>query len=71
LLDDNIDTIKENTETLSGSSKDVGLEINAGKAKYVIMSRHQNSGQNHSIRIANESFENTAKFKHLGTILTH
>jgi hypothetical protein len=28
-------------------------------------SRHSNSGQNQSIRIANESFENEAKFKYL------
>jgi hypothetical protein len=28
LLDDNIDTIKENTETLIGATKEVGLEVN-------------------------------------------
>jgi hypothetical protein len=35
------------------------------------MSRHQNSGQNQNIRIANESFENMAKFRYLGTTLTN
>jgi hypothetical protein len=35
------------------------------------MSRHPNSGQNQNIRIANELFENVAKFKYLGTILTN
>jgi hypothetical protein len=50
---------------------DTGLEINAEKTKYMIMSRHPNSGQNQNIRIANESFENVATFKYLGTTLTN
>jgi hypothetical protein len=68
LLGDSVNTIKENSETLLGASRDIGLEINAEKTKYMIMSRHPNSGQ---IRIANESFENVAKFKYLGTTLTN
>jgi hypothetical protein len=59
------------TETLLEASRAVGLEINAEKSKYMIMSRHPNSVQNQNIRIANESFENVAKFKHLGTMLTN
>jgi hypothetical protein len=35
------------------------------------MSHYPNSGQNQSIRIANESFEKVDKFKHLGTTLTN
>jgi hypothetical protein len=53
------------------SSRDIGLEINAEKTKYMIMSRYPNSGQNWNIRLANESFENVAKFKYLGGTLTN
>jgi hypothetical protein len=71
LLGDSVNTMKENTETLLEASRDIGLEINAEKTKYMIMSRHPNSGQNQNIRIANESFENVAKFKYLETTLTN
>jgi hypothetical protein len=37
LLGDSISTRKGNTETLLEASRDVGLEINAKKTKYVIM----------------------------------
>jgi hypothetical protein len=50
LLGDNIDTIKKNTETLIDASKEVGLEINIGKTKYMLLSHHQNVGQNWDIK---------------------
>jgi hypothetical protein len=48
LLGDSINTIKEIKEIFLGACRDIGLEINAEKTKYMIMSRHQNSGQNHN-----------------------
>jgi hypothetical protein len=51
------------------ASRDIGLEINAEKTEYMIMSHHPNSGQNQNIRIDNESFENVAEFKYLGMTL--
>jgi hypothetical protein len=70
LLGDSINTIKENTELLLDATRDIGIEINAEKTKYM-MSRHPNSGQNQNIRRDNELFENVAKFKYLGTTLTN
>jgi hypothetical protein len=71
LLGDSVNAIKENSEILLEASRDIGLEINAEKTKYMIMSRHPNSGQNQNVRIANESFENVTKFKYLATTLTN
>jgi hypothetical protein len=70
LLGDSVNIIKGNTETLLQTSRDIGLEINAEKTKYVIMSRYPNSGQNQNIRIATESFQKVAKFKYLETTLS-
>jgi hypothetical protein len=45
LLGDSIETIESNTETLIDASKEVGLEVNIEKTKYMLMSHHQNAGQ--------------------------
>jgi hypothetical protein len=49
LLGDNIDQIKKNTETLIDASKEVGLEINIEKTKNMLLSCHQNAGQNQDL----------------------
>jgi hypothetical protein len=59
LLGDNIDTIKKNTGTSVDSSKEVGLKVNVEKTK-MLLSHHQNAGENHGIKIANRYFENVA-----------
>jgi hypothetical protein len=71
LLGDNIDNIKKNTETLIDASEEVGLEINVEKIKYMLLSHHQNVGQNRDIKIADRSFQNVSQFKYLGTTVTN
>jgi hypothetical protein len=36
----------------------------------MLLSRHQNVGQNRDIKIANISFENVSQFRYLGTTVT-
>jgi hypothetical protein len=53
------------------ASKEIGLEVNADKTKYTVISRDQNAGQNNSMKIENSSFERVEEFKYLGTTLTN
>jgi hypothetical protein len=68
LLCENINIIKKNAETLLDDSKEIGLEVNSEKTKYMFMSRHETTGQSNYKRVANKSFEKVAKFKYLGAI---
>jgi hypothetical protein len=57
--------VKKNTEILIDTSKEVGLEGNSEKTKCVLVSHHQNAGQNWDIKIGNKSFEYASQFKYL------
>jgi hypothetical protein len=50
--------------------KEVYLQANIEKTKYMVISRHQNSGQNHNLLTASKSSENVKKLKYLGKIST-
>jgi hypothetical protein len=71
LLDDITDTMNRNAETLTGSSKEVGLEINVEKTKYMLVSHHQNAGKNSDIKIVNRPFENMSHFRCVGRTVTN
>jgi hypothetical protein len=51
-------------------SKEVGLEVNPEKTKYMLISCCNKAGQRHRINVVNRSFEGMAKFRYLGTTLT-
>jgi hypothetical protein len=42
--------VKKNTETLTDTSKEAGLEANEEKIKYMLLSHHQIAGQNHNLK---------------------
>jgi hypothetical protein len=45
----NIDTIQKNTKALLDASKEIGLEANPEKTKYMLVSRCQKAGHRQSI----------------------
>jgi hypothetical protein len=45
IVGDNIVTIKKNTQTLTDARKEIGLDVNKEKTKYMSLSRHQNAGK--------------------------
>jgi hypothetical protein len=69
-LGGNINIIQKNAEALLTDSKEIGLEVNSEKTKYMFMSCHQTAGQSNYIRVANKSFEKVVNFKYLGPTLT-
>jgi hypothetical protein len=64
-------TTKKKTEALVIASKEIGLQVNAEKNKYTVVSQDQNAGQSHSIKTDNSSFERVEEFSYLGTTLTN
>jgi hypothetical protein len=53
------------------AARESGLERSTDKTKYMVMSRDQSAGRNHSVRIDNSNFERVEEFKYLGTTLRH
>jgi hypothetical protein len=46
-LGGSIHTVKKNAEALVVATKEIGLEVNADKTNYMVMSRVQNAGRSH------------------------
>ena len=71
ILGGSVHTVKENAEALVVATKETGLEVNADKTKYMVMSRDQNAGRGHCVKIDNSSIERVEEFKYLGMTLTY
>ena len=66
ILGGSIHTVKENAEASLVVTKENGLEVNADKTKYMVMSRDRNAGRGHSVKIDNSSIERFRIFCPLG-----
>jgi hypothetical protein len=71
LLGGSVQTIKKNTGTLVLASKEIGIEVNAIKTKYLVMCRDQNAGQVHNIKIDKKIPLKTWKSLILGITFTN
>ena len=50
-------------------NNEAGVEVNADKHKYMVMSQDQNAGRSNSIKIYNSSLERVEELKYLRTAL--
>jgi len=66
-----VHAVQKNTGALLVGSKEIGLEVNAHKTKYMVKSRGQKAGKSRNTKIDNNSFERVEEFKYLGTNLTN
>jgi len=60
-------SLGKNTMTLLDASREVVLQVNTKKTKYMVMSHNQNGGKNNNLLTLNKSFENVAEYKQFGT----
>ena len=44
----------------------IGIEVNADKTKYMVMSRDQNAGRSHNIKIDKSTFERVGRVQIFG-----
>jgi len=56
-------TLKKKTEVSVVENKEIGLEVNADKTKYMVTSRYLNTGRCHNVNIDNNSFERVEYFQ--------
>jgi hypothetical protein len=68
IMGGSVHTVKENAEALVVAAKEIGLEVNADKTKYMVMSRDRNAGRDDGVKIDNSSIEKVEEFKYLGTM---
>ena len=68
ILGGTLHTINKGTGALVVASKEICIEVNDEKLKFILMFRDQHAGQNHNLKIGNKSFERVKQFRYLGQL---
>jgi len=63
ILGGSIHKVQENEEASKVANNEIGTQVNADKTKYKVMSRDQNVGRSHNMKIENGPFERVEEFK--------
>ena len=66
ILGGRVHTIQKNTQTLVATSKEIGLEVDTDKTKYVVVPQDQNARLSHNIKSDNKSSERVEPFQYVG-----
>jgi len=66
-----VHTTKKHTDAFVATSTQTGIEVNADKTKYMVMSRDRNAGRSHNTKNYSSSLKRVEQFKYLGTTLTN
>jgi hypothetical protein len=69
ILGGSVHTVRENADTLVVATKEIGLEVNTDKSKFMVMSRDRSAGRGHGVKIGNSSSDRLEEFKYLGATL--
>jgi hypothetical protein len=62
--------VREKAEALVVATKEIGLEVNTDKTKYMVMSGDGNAGRGDGVKVDSRSIERVEEFKYLGATLT-
>jgi hypothetical protein len=71
ILVGSVQTIENNKQAFVVPSKEIVLEVNVDRTKYMVLPRGQNAGGSQDIMIDNSSFERVGELKYLGITLTN
>jgi len=67
LVADNMKDLRDMLGTVGECSKNMGLNINTKKTKFMVITRKPQEFQNSSLTYENQRIERVNKFKYLGT----